>query len=124
MVVRPSYLSSRVRDYFRESESLNDNQDEFKPFQNERDTLNRLIGSPIYGDHIKNQQPISKNAKALGAFTKKVSMPHLSLSIDTTINYDSLTGPCGLFKKKTVEMKHVKHRHVPAEKSNSGKNAV
>lgn len=111
--MKSSYLSARVRNFLAQSDS---SQAAFKPFLNERDSLNRLIDSPRPHEGPRKDQSVLDVLKRIEKMQRKSQSPNVCLQLENTFDSSSLMGPFGLFKKKSNEMKRIKKRIVPTNK--------
>jgi hypothetical protein len=107
------HLSAHARNFLAEYDTADSSPSVFKPFLNERDALNRLIGAPRTYDPTKKEQTILDVLKRIQRLERKAQAPNVCLQVENTFDSTSLTGPYGLFKKKSNEMKHIKRRILP-----------
>lgn len=109
-------MSARLRNFLAEPSPSDGDEQGFKPFQNERDALNRLIDSSRTVEIPKKDSSIMDVLRRIQKIQRRSQVPNVCLSIDDTFDSSSLIGPYGLFKKKSNEIKHIKRRIVPTNK--------
>jgi len=109
-------LSARARNFLAEYDTANSSPSTFKPFSNERDSLNRLIDGSRTREPGRKDQTILDVLKRIKMLEKKSQVPNVCLQIENGFDSTSLMGPYGLFKKKSNEMRHIKRRILPTNK--------
>ena len=95
---KSSYVSDSLKKFFAEGYPIEDPSSSFKPFRNERDSLNRLIDCPRVIP-LKKEVTLSQVLKNINKLQKYHDSPHVYISFDKE-NPVSFKHIFTLFKKR------------------------